>query len=213
MNWNGILVTDKLPVSSMDTDALYRGVAYGRAWPLKNLCAPDVNDKDTDLIEELNELHALFYYDGTYPLEVVPNLGFVSRYVERCLLRNLPVRTLLCATERPEPILSPSAITQLLGNAKRLGYDYAYSSCCYSAIYEEIFPTSLLLASFFGSLNQYGLFETAPKLLEYVEARQEIISSAVERYELIGGRKVRVTPLEEHGDFLPIEVWELQWPL
>lgn len=211
MNWNGVLVTNKLPVPTIDADASYRGVAYGWAWPLENMYAPDINDKDTDLILELNELHSFYYSDGTYPLEVVANLDLISRYVERCRIRNISVRTLLCATERSEPILSPSAVTQVLDNAKRLGYDYAYSSGCYSAVYEDIFPTSPFLASFCDKLNKHGLFETTFDLSEFIKTRQEIISSAIERYEVINGHKVRVTPLEEHGDFLPIEVWEFEW--
>ncbi len=142
MNYNGILVTNGLPASDIESDATYRGVSYGAAWPLENMYAPEVNNEDKDLIDEINELHSFYYPDGTYPLEVVADLDVISRYVQRCLLRNLPVRTLICATERSEPAVSPSAVTHLLKQSHRLGYDYATSSCRYSAVYHDLFPTS-----------------------------------------------------------------------
>lgn len=215
MTWNGILVTSALPSPETPLDTRYRGVAYGAVWPLEELDASNADDEDIDLINAINEeILFVHYEDGKYPPAVIADIALVNRYIQRCKLHNIPIRTLLCATERPDPALSADALKQVLPVAKFLGYDYAYSSCRFSALYSDLHPkcpSNLLPYSLL--LNEFGLFGRRSDLEDYENVRKTYIKSIGQTFQQVGGQTVRVTPLEDNGDFIAIEVWEFVSPV
>lgn len=216
MLYNGLLITSALPAQE-HPNTKYRGVAYGKPWPLENLFAPHDNQDDQDLIRAVNDLVlSHYFYNNTgamvsFPPAVITDMMLVTRYHARCLERNLPTRVLLCATDRPYPVMDDGLLNQLLPQSKFLGYDYAFSSCDFSPLAineQEIIAPSQ--ASSVQSLNVSGLFDTLGEAEKHIKARNDFLAMAGETYVLVNGTLVRSTPLEDSGDFVVFKVHELE---
>ncbi len=103
MIWNGLLVTLAQPAGNFNNKE-YRGVAYGKPWPLEDLFALHENQYDQDLICAVNSLiegrYLGAFSDGTYPPSVVADTARAMRYALRCQDWGVNTRVLLCATDR-----------------------------------------------------------------------------------------------------------------
>ena len=209
MYCNGILISSQSPAPHFDPEAIYRGVAYGVPWPLFN--ATDRDPADDEFIHEIDRiLMPGFLDDGTFPPFVLSQMELVNRYVARCRSYGLDTRLLLCSTPKPWPVMEDETARELHLNARCLGYDYAYSSCSYSALYDDLSnPPSPELRACSEKLNASGLFDTQDYLDTYVTARWDFVRTQGEDFIEVDGRRVRRTTLEDNGYFVPYLVHEL----
>ncbi len=214
MIWNGLLVTLAQPTWNFDNKE-YRGVAYGKPWPLESLFAPHENQYDQDLIYAVNSLIEGRYFgavsDGIYPPSVVADTALAVRYALRCLEWGIDTRILLCATDRSWPVMENNAAATMRQHSKVLGYDYAYSSCDFSPLalneQELIDPALGLLPQ---QRNAFGLFDAKSEVATYIERRNMFMAAAGETYIMKDGIRVRSTPLEDNGDFVVWQVHEVE---
>lgn len=214
LNFNGVLISSAAAGSSVQPNTHYRGVSYGVPWPLS--CSGSVsvdNSSDVDLVSTLNGMTGGVMPDGTFPPSVIPDLNFIGEYIKRCHTQNVRVRALLCATECQWPLLDAATARVLLRHAFRLGFDYAYGCCDFSALYSDMNPPPPgELAAIATNLNDFGLFDTYSTFLNYISVRQQFCKTAGETMAKDGAFSFRCTPLEDSGDFLMFDVYEIDWP-
>lgn len=214
MIWNGLLVTLAQPAGNFNNKE-YRGVAYGKPWPLEDLFAPHENQYDQGLICAVNSLiegrYLGAFSDGIYPPSVIADTALAMRYILRCQDWGIDTRLLLCATDRSWPVMENKAAALLLPHSKVLGYDYAFSSCDFSPLalneQELIDPALGLLPQ---QRNEFGLFDVKSEVERYVGRRNMFMAAAGETYIMKNGFRVGSTPLEDNGDFVVWQVHEVE---
>lgn len=209
MNWNGILITSTGPTQRVVGASSYRGLCYGEPWPLAR--QKHIPQNNTDLnraVVELTTGNSLGY--GIYPPAVIVDLDVVSEYVQRCHTDGLQIRVLLCGTPRSWPLLTTADAQTAMNASLSVGFDYAYSTCDFSAVFSDLNPPpSPELQVLSTLLNQNGVFSSLADLQKYITARWDFITNAERRVSIINGISVIETPLEDSGDFIPFKVLEL----
>lgn len=105
------------------------------------------------------------------------DLNYLESYISESKKLNIPYRIILCETERD----NPSIVVQ--GEAKLLGYDYAYSGgSYYSSVYNDIFFQRIPeLGNFL--LNENGLFSTEEELRKFITRREELKITMQDQFE------------------------------
>lgn len=211
MVWNGIVVTTASPGKFVIPDTHYRGVAYGKPWPLESLEEDEISIC-TDLLKIINDITMRYNPDGTYPPAVIPDISVIDKYVRCCCANSLSTRVLLCATTSPYPRMDERNAKALAAKGQLLGYDYILSGCDFSAVNNDFYPPIPdSLASFALKMNNNGLFSSMSDLEKYIDSRWAYIREAGEKFVEKEGYLIRETPLEDSGCFWPCEVWELEW--
>ena len=209
MNYNGILITSNQPIIPMVEGMTYRGLCYGEPWPLsKQFPASQATEDINYMVFNLTTGYSL--EKGTYPPAVIPDLTVISKYVQQCYANGLEFRTLLCATPRLYPLLPTNVAQDLLKDSTFVGFDYAYSTCDFSAVFSDLNPPpspELHLLSM--TLNQNGVFSNLDDLEGYIDSRWDFLNNAERRMSVVNGMCLTETPLEGSGDFVPFEVHEL----
>lgn len=192
--WNGILVTTAAPGDTVLPGVKYRGVSYGIPWPLGSAQIAEVSG---------------YIGDGLYSPTVVPDIRTAWRYISACHSDGVAIRALLCATEREWPVLEPESLSAVLAVAEPLGYDYAYSTCEFSALYSDLHPPpSTELALIAARLNGYELLDQRTDLEAYIELRTRFAGENERLVETALG-PIRESPLEDSGDFIAFDVYEI----
>ena len=184
-------------------------MCYGEPWPLAR--QKDISQNNTNLnraVDELTTGRSQGY--GMYPPAVIADLDVVSEYVQRCHIAGLQIRVLLCGTPRSWPLLTTTAAQAAINNSLTVGFDYAYSTCDFSAVFSDLNPPpSPELQALSTVLNQDGIFSNLADLQKYITARWDFIRNAERKISNTSGVSVIETPLEDSGDFIPFEILEL----
>lgn len=171
----------------------------------------DISQNNTNLnraVDELTTGRSQGY--GMYPPAVIADLDVVSEYVQRCHIAGLQIRVLLCGTPRSWPLLTTTAAQAAINNSLTVGFDYAYSTCDFSAVFSDLNPPpSPELQALSTVLNQDGIFSNLADLQKYITARWDFIRNAERKISNTSGVSVIETPLEDSGDFIPFEILEL----
>jgi hypothetical protein len=106
----------------------YRGAAAGGAWPLDERLEPIARD----LTARTREWFPGFDRSGGMTLWVSPSPLFAQEYARACKALGIPVRILICHSDRPEPKADS------LLSCSRLGWEIVSASFDYSVIEDEI---------------------------------------------------------------------------
>lgn len=200
--WNGLLVTTWDYRNSGFVAEKYRGLACGKPWPLSDVGMSSTND-DRRIVGAIKArtINRLYRASEFVP-QVVPTVSLVADYVLACQANGLEVRVILCATPRSEPVMAQLDISALMPSTQHLGFDYAYSTCDFSAIGDDLAsPVLPGLMRHLPRLNASGLFDTYDDLADYLDTRRRVIKEAGEHLEVQDQKAVLVTPLERNGDF------------
>jgi len=199
LNWNGVVVTTIDPGDHIhDKDTNYRGIAYGRPWPLFYVVEPE-DKTEVELDQQIDG----WFIQREAP-EVIPDVQLVNKYVELCQAKGLAVRTLLCATTSDWPLMDCSVVERLPGDANHLGYDYWDGGERSILLDGLVAPPSPVLKGFARRLNKVKLFDELSDLEAYVNARNEFIHQ--QGWESEDNPLALLIP----GEFYPTDVWELQ---
>lgn len=148
------------------TDA-YRGAAAGGVWPLDERLEPIARD----LTARTREWFPSFDRSGRMALWVSPSPVFAQEYARACTGLGIPVRILLCHSDRQEP----QAETPLL-SCSQLGWEIVSASFDYSLIEDEIIEEDPQLGPFVRRLNQARLFDSREALQEFLRAREDLVA-------------------------------------
>ncbi len=213
MIYNGLIVTAQRRVEIVSESA-YRGFSYGLPWPLSQVHgSAEAIDLSMLIARGISQVSPGLIPDGDYPFAVLSEVDLVRKYVAACTYHGITVRVLLCATNRAFPSMDHRITKDLLARAKHIGFDYGYSSCDYSAIYDDFYPpTPISLLPFASRLNGFGLFNTISDLNSYIAERWSIIHGSEVHNADHEGYPLRTTTLEDTGDFVAVDVWELEIP-
>jgi hypothetical protein len=209
---NGFVITMQEPQNYIMAKFRYRGVAYGRAWPLKEISLDKMTSEDVELTSRVQEMIMSRPYIGdSYPLGVVPDFRLVQRYYRRCISVGIRVRILLIATPYRSPVVDEMMTKNLDQSLSLLGYDYVSSDFSYSAVVDDLNPPfSPSVTSLVSRMNKYGLFGDVSSLAEYVAARWEFVQSHKDHMEDHNGVAVRVSALEDDVELVPCQVHEIK---
>lgn len=202
LSWNGLLVTTLTPGDHVyKTDTQYRGIAYGRPWPLFYVVEPE-DETEVELDEQIDA----WFIQREAP-EVIPDIQLVNKYVELCQAKSLPVRTLLCATTSDWPMMDCSVVERLLADLNHLGYDYWDGGERSILLDDLVAPPSPVLEGFARRLNRVKLFDELSDLEAYIHARDEFIRR--QGWESEDNPLALLIP----GEFYRTDVWELHRPI
>ena len=208
---NGILIQTDRPGEMIEGPTEYRGVAYGDPWPISPHNSVDIPTAELMVVAETERATSQLPLDGQwYTPAVLSDLQLAADYLGLCIQRQVLVRVVLCFTPRKIPILEQHQAAVLLASSKFLGYDYAYSSCTFSALYSDLNPPpSPIMEKHRARLNDYGLLNSASELAEYIAERWEYIHALTDLKGCFINHGTTDTELEDFGDFVEFELYEI----
>ena len=157
LNCNGYIIQKK-------ENSYYKGIE-GDNWYL-NYCSNDEFFEDY-YTEEIDKAWENIDY-----LDCCTNIAYIKRYIEESKKMCIPIRLLLCYTNKKFPVLNEEIIK---GEKIFLGYDYADSGgSYYSSILNDVI--SKRIPEFKNiSLNENGLFDSYDGIMEYLKVRKMLI--------------------------------------
>ncbi|MEP6756658.1 MAG: hypothetical protein ABJA67_14225 [Chthonomonadales bacterium] len=205
--FNGIMVTGTEPGIHSQRGSTYRGISHGAPWPI----AMENVASCTTLIQEVSSRFVTGPIEGAaYPIATTTCLTDVREYLRQCETAGISVRILLVQTDRPAPDMRDEVGLNLAKAGTELGFDYAYSSGEYSALYSDVYPPiSASLSTFGNRLNEIGLFISELDLNDYVHARNEFALELEKQRGLNIVNGVEEIAIETTGDFVRYRLWEI----
>jgi hypothetical protein len=168
----------------------YKGI-QGDCWPINEHSIPkEISVEETKYLSNFLENNIMLNgSDNTY-VDVCPNIYFLKRYINACLISGFKIQVIYCKTQKRFPECD---VDQNGRNFKFIGYDYGYSGGdYYSCVYGDVkrIPE---MAHF--NLNRYGLFNGESEILEFIKLRSEL-------------EKMKPHLTFECGDFTIYQLWE-----
>lgn len=168
----------------------YRGVE-GDYFPINECYSPkEISLEESKYLSKfLKDNIMLNDFDNSY-VDVCPNIYFLKRYIKACQAEGLEIQVIFCKTQKKFP---ESDINISDGNYKFIGYDFGYpGGDYYSCVFNDVMRIPEM-ARF--HLNQYGLFNSEPEILEFVKLRNEL-------------EKNKPYLKFELGEFIIYQLWE-----
>jgi len=207
---NGFVVTTQEPQNYIMARFRYRGVAYGRAWPLEEISPNKLTSEDVELTNRVHEtIMSRPYIGNSYPLGLVPDIRLIERYYQRCVSINIPVRILLIATPHQSPVIDEITAENLDQKLLLLGFDYVSTDFSYSAVVDDLNPPfSPEVDYLVAGMNKYGLFTNSSSLKEYIVARWDFARSSGKHQTDRDGLSVSVSPVEDDIELVPCKVYQ-----
>lgn len=178
---------------------------------MQELSQDELNNRESALVSEISGLFSYQFEPSETPPGVVSDVNFASEYADCCLLRSIPVRVLLCATDSPFPKMNTEIAEKIKEESEFIGYDFIGGGWGYSALYDDLYADAREpeLAPYLPLLNDHGIFKNQRDLENYIETRKKILKEAGEKFVMHGELLVRETPLEDWGAFWECAVWEV----
>ena len=137
------------------------------------------------------------------------NHDSVCDYISECRRIQVSTRVLLCCSQRNSPNTANTIDNQYFENARYLGYDYAYSSGEFSALYSDMNPpANSHFETFVSTLNEYGLMANIKDIFAYEKYRSHLTRSILDEINAHPA-KLQESIIEVSGDFLILQLWEV----